>query len=196
MTIETIAFLGFVFAATTLATMAYERRMDVLYGPYLERRAGGHVRLSTERFWKPMHSAAERLRLEGPRHVLPGLRNCVLIRFSMLKAEDTATRERSRFKIVREDCDSLSIKVADPAISLNATLVRCGRCNAVRGTLDELHDLAMISLNSNRQANDHFGPPCCGVGALAEHSDEPDQQHRPCWRFAKRARSELINVLQ
>jgi hypothetical protein len=62
MTIETIAFLGFVFAATTLAAMAYERRMDVLYGPYLERRAGGHVRLSTERLWKPMHSAAERLR--------------------------------------------------------------------------------------------------------------------------------------
>ena len=55
MTIETIAFLGFVFAATTLAAMAYERRMDVLYGPYLERRAGGHVRLSTERLWKPMH---------------------------------------------------------------------------------------------------------------------------------------------
>jgi hypothetical protein len=38
MTIETIAFLGFVFAATTLAAMAYERRMDVLYGPYLYQR--------------------------------------------------------------------------------------------------------------------------------------------------------------
>jgi hypothetical protein len=33
MTIETIAFLVFVFAATTLAAMAHERRMDVLYGP-------------------------------------------------------------------------------------------------------------------------------------------------------------------
>ncbi len=62
MTIEIIAFLGFVFAATTLAAMAYERRMDVLYGPYLERRAVGHVRHSTERFWKPVHSAADRLR--------------------------------------------------------------------------------------------------------------------------------------
>jgi|SRR5450631_910012 hypothetical protein len=62
MTIETIAFLVFVFSATTLAAMAHERRMDVLYGPYLEGRAGGHVRLSTERFWKPMHSAADRLR--------------------------------------------------------------------------------------------------------------------------------------
>ena len=35
MTIETIAFLGFVFAAITLAAMAYERRMDVLYGSVL-----------------------------------------------------------------------------------------------------------------------------------------------------------------
>jgi hypothetical protein len=66
----------------------------------------------------------------------------VLISFSVMRAEDTATRERSRFKIVCEDCGSLSIKVADPANSPNVTLVRCGRCNAVRGTLDELHDLA------------------------------------------------------
>jgi hypothetical protein len=62
MTIETIAFLGFVFAATTLAAMAYERRMDVLYGPYLEGRAGRRVRLSTGRFLKLAHSAADRLR--------------------------------------------------------------------------------------------------------------------------------------
>jgi hypothetical protein len=62
MTIETIAFLGFVFAATTLAAMAYERRMDVLYGPYLEGRAGRRVRLSTQRFWKPMQSAIDRFR--------------------------------------------------------------------------------------------------------------------------------------
>jgi hypothetical protein len=62
MTIETIAFLGFVFAATTLAAMAYERRMDVLYGPYLEGRARGRARLTAKRFWKPVHSAADRLR--------------------------------------------------------------------------------------------------------------------------------------
>ena len=62
MTIETIAFLGFVFAATTLAAMAYERRMDVLYGPYLEGRAARRVHLSTQRFWKPMQSAVDRLR--------------------------------------------------------------------------------------------------------------------------------------
>ena len=62
MTIETIAFLGFVFAATTLAAMAYERRMDVLHGPYLESRATGRARLTAKRFWKPVHSAADRLR--------------------------------------------------------------------------------------------------------------------------------------
>jgi hypothetical protein len=62
MTIDTIAFLGFVFAATTLAAMAYERRMDVLYGPYLEGRTGRRVRLSTERFLKQVHSAADWLR--------------------------------------------------------------------------------------------------------------------------------------
>jgi hypothetical protein len=62
MTIETIAFLGFAFAATTLAAMAYERRMDVLHGPYVEGRARARARLSTERFWKPVRSAADRLR--------------------------------------------------------------------------------------------------------------------------------------
>ena len=62
MTIETIAFLGFVFAATTLAAMAYERRLDVLYGPYLEGRARGRARLTAKLFWKPVHSAADRLR--------------------------------------------------------------------------------------------------------------------------------------
>jgi hypothetical protein len=51
MTIETIAFLGFVFAATTLAAMAYERRMDVLYGPYLEGRTT-ILRLIKERFFR------------------------------------------------------------------------------------------------------------------------------------------------
>jgi hypothetical protein len=61
MTIETIAFLGFVFAATTLAAMAYERRMDVLYGPYLEGRARDRARPTPERFWKPVRSAADRL---------------------------------------------------------------------------------------------------------------------------------------
>ena len=62
MTIETIVFPGFVFAVSSLAVMAYERHMDVLYGPYLDGRVRGRARLATKRFWKPVRSAADRLR--------------------------------------------------------------------------------------------------------------------------------------
>ncbi len=54
-----------------------------------------------------------------------------------------ASCERSRFKIVCEDCGSLSIKVADPLNSPLSTQVRCGRCGAIRGTLAELQSLAV-----------------------------------------------------
>jgi hypothetical protein len=60
MTIETIAIIGFAFAAASLAVMVYERRMDVLYGPYVEGRAGSRAGLSTDRFWKPVQAAADR----------------------------------------------------------------------------------------------------------------------------------------
>jgi hypothetical protein len=62
MPIETIVILGVVFAAANVAAMAYERRMDVLYGPYIESRAVARSGISVERYWKPMHSAADRLR--------------------------------------------------------------------------------------------------------------------------------------
>jgi hypothetical protein len=42
MTIEIIAFLGFVFALTSLIAKAYERRQDVLYGPYIQGRNPRH----------------------------------------------------------------------------------------------------------------------------------------------------------
>jgi hypothetical protein len=61
MIIEEITVLGFVFAATTLAAMAYERRMDVLYGPYLQRR-DDRTDISTGQFWKSIQSAVDRLR--------------------------------------------------------------------------------------------------------------------------------------
>jgi len=50
MTIEMIALAGFVFTAAALAALAYERRMDVLYGPYIEGRSG-RAGISIERFW-------------------------------------------------------------------------------------------------------------------------------------------------
>jgi hypothetical protein len=42
MTIEIFAFLGFVFTATSLIAKAYERRQDVLYGPYIRGRRRPH----------------------------------------------------------------------------------------------------------------------------------------------------------
>jgi hypothetical protein len=42
MTIEIIAFLGFVFTLTSLTAKAYERRQDVLYGPYIQGRDPQH----------------------------------------------------------------------------------------------------------------------------------------------------------
>jgi hypothetical protein len=61
MTIEMIIiFLGIVFATATLAAMAYERRMDVLYGPYLQGRTKRRVDISA--FLVPVQSAADRLR--------------------------------------------------------------------------------------------------------------------------------------
>jgi len=38
MTIEIIVFPGLVFLAATLAAKFYERRSDVLYGPYIQGR--------------------------------------------------------------------------------------------------------------------------------------------------------------
>jgi hypothetical protein len=42
MTIEIIAFLGFVFIATSMIAKAHERRQDVLYGPYIRGRRPRH----------------------------------------------------------------------------------------------------------------------------------------------------------
>jgi hypothetical protein len=60
MDIETIGLLGFVFAAVALAAMAYERRMDVLHGSYLEDIAAEEPRHSARRLWQP--SVTDRLR--------------------------------------------------------------------------------------------------------------------------------------
>jgi hypothetical protein len=60
MDMEILGLLGFALAATVLAKMAYERRMDVLYGSYIQGRAGN---LSVKRFWQPASSALDRLSL-------------------------------------------------------------------------------------------------------------------------------------
>lgn len=50
--------------------------------------------------------------------------------------------ENSEFKIVCDDCGSLTIKPIDPAHTASETKIQCGRCNAVRGTLADLRALA------------------------------------------------------
>jgi hypothetical protein len=52
------------------------------------------------------------------------------------------TAVEMRFKVVCDNCGSLSIKLSDPINLASATAIQCGRCNAVRGTLADLQDLA------------------------------------------------------
>jgi uncharacterized Zn finger protein len=63
----------------------------------------------------------------------------------MLMSVETspAPHQRSRFKIVCDSCGSLSIKAADPFHAEGATPVECARCGAVRGTLADVHKLAL-----------------------------------------------------
>jgi hypothetical protein len=58
--IEILGFVGFVFAAASLAAIAYERWMDVLRGSYLEDRAADEPRHSARQLWAP--SVIDRLR--------------------------------------------------------------------------------------------------------------------------------------
>jgi hypothetical protein len=62
MIIDTIAVTGFVFAAAALAALVFERRMDVLYGPYIEGRNVSHRGLALMRFWVPVRQAADGFR--------------------------------------------------------------------------------------------------------------------------------------
>lgn len=53
------------------------------------------------------------------------------------------------FRMVCDGCGALSIRMADPLHSAPSTPVKCRACDAVRGTLGELQDLA-------RRATDVF----------------------------------------
>jgi hypothetical protein len=54
-------------------------------------------------------------------------------------------RERPGLKVVCDECGNLSIKAIDPASAPDDAKIHCGRCNAVRGTLADLRDLARRS---------------------------------------------------
>ena len=49
------------------------------------------------------------------------------------------------FRVVCDHCGGFSIRIADPAKSPATALVQCARCDAVRGTLGDLHELARRS---------------------------------------------------
>ena len=53
--------------------------------------------------------------------------------------------ERPGLKIVCDVCGNLSIKAIDPASAPDLAKIHCRRCNAVRGTLADLHELARRS---------------------------------------------------
>jgi hypothetical protein len=55
---EIIGIVGSVFAATVFGAWMYERRMDVLYGPYIEGRARTTNIASV---WAPARSIAGRV---------------------------------------------------------------------------------------------------------------------------------------
>jgi hypothetical protein len=78
--------------------------------------------------------------LESPQHALPDIRDRVLMSARVVSKETTG--ERSPFKIVCDECGSLSIKISNPANLPETAQVQCGRCRAVRGTLADLHALA------------------------------------------------------
>jgi hypothetical protein len=68
MDIEILGFIGFALLAASLARMLDERRLDVLYGPYLKGRAGGPAGLSIKQRRKSADTALDRFRsLEGSR---------------------------------------------------------------------------------------------------------------------------------
>lgn len=69
MNIETIGLAGFAFAATSIGALMRERRMDVLYGPYIEGRNARPAAIRTRPAWKPAHSFADQLRWKA-RHMI------------------------------------------------------------------------------------------------------------------------------
>lgn len=54
---------------------------------------------------------------------------------------------RPGLKVVCEACGNLSIKAIDPASAPDLEKIHCRRCNAIRGTLGDLRELARRSVD-------------------------------------------------
>jgi hypothetical protein len=63
------------------------------------------------------------------------------------KLDALTTGDLPKFKFICDGCGSTSIKVAYPERAPETTVVECGRCNAPRGTLAALRDLARQGRN-------------------------------------------------
>jgi len=64
-----------------------------------------------------------------------------------MKIDEHQPESRSGLKVVCEECGNLSIKPVDPD-SAPDHVIYCRRCNAVRGTVADLRDLARRSTDS------------------------------------------------
>jgi hypothetical protein len=62
-----------------------------------------------------------------------------------MKIDRRQHQERSGLKVVCEMCGNLSIKAIDPSSATDLAEIHCGRCNAVRGTVADLRELARRS---------------------------------------------------
>jgi hypothetical protein len=62
MEIEIIGLVGFVYAATSLGALVHERRMDVLYGPYIEARKERRTAFLAGQIWKAARLLADQFR--------------------------------------------------------------------------------------------------------------------------------------
>lgn len=62
-----------------------------------------------------------------------------------MKLLDHPSCERPGLKVVCDVCGTLSIKPIDPAGAEDGAHIHCKRCDAVRGTVADLRDLARRS---------------------------------------------------
>jgi len=66
-----------------------------------------------------------------------------------MNVDQHQTEGRPGLKVVCEECGNLSIKPIDPASAPDAlTKIYCRRCNAVRGTVADLRELARRSTDA------------------------------------------------
>jgi predicted nucleic acid-binding Zn ribbon protein len=72
----------------------------------------------------------------------------------MRAIKTNAMRLPTGYSFVCNDCGGLSLEALDP--SAEDRLVRCGRCNAVRGTIQGLQEMGRLGLGGVRLSEAHL----------------------------------------